>query len=47
MPEQVETPSSDDLALSQLLNADQASLLDLIDELRGMGIENDVPLPKM
>lgn len=42
-----EQPSSDDIALSQLMNADQTNLLDLIDQLRGMGIDKDVKLPKM
>jgi hypothetical protein len=45
--EYAEQPSSDDVALSQLMNADQTTLLDLIDQLRGMGIDKDVKLPKM
>jgi len=43
----VSRPNGDELALSQLMNADRSTLLDLIDQLRGMGIDKDVKLPKM
>jgi hypothetical protein len=37
----------EDTAFSQLMTADQGTLLDLIDNLRTLGINKDVPLPQM
>ncbi|KKY23634.1 putative interferon-induced gtp-binding protein mx [Diplodia seriata] len=44
---EMKTVSLEDTALGQLQNGDQASLLDVIDELRGHGISKHIDLPQL
>ncbi|KAK0654504.1 Dynamin-B [Lasiodiplodia hormozganensis] len=44
---EMKTVSLEDTALGQLQNDDQASLLDVIDELRGHGISKHIDLPQL